>query len=232
MKQLLQYQVLNLYAGIGGNRKLWPEHCQVTAIEKDPAIAEAYAELYPQDTVIVDDAHMYLLDLHQYFDFVWSSPPCQTHSMMNKATRHEIFRYPDLRLYEEIIFLSHFFKGKFVVENVAPYYQLYCHDAPTVQIGRHRFWANFAIPPVRIPTREGNIAEIQDSDALDELKAWLGIDAGNIYPNNSNGEKVKDPAQVYRNCVHPDVGLAILNAAMGEPIQTDIEDLFSRGRHA
>jgi len=26
-------KVLNLYVGIGGNRKLWPKECEVTAVE-------------------------------------------------------------------------------------------------------------------------------------------------------------------------------------------------------
>ena len=31
-------KVLNLYAGIGGNRKLWPDYCKVTAIENNKEI--------------------------------------------------------------------------------------------------------------------------------------------------------------------------------------------------
>ena len=51
--------ILNLYAGIGGNRK--PLHGgHVTAVEIDPAIAAVYSELYPNDEVIVGDAHRYL----------------------------------------------------------------------------------------------------------------------------------------------------------------------------
>jgi DNA (cytosine-5)-methyltransferase 1 len=38
--------ILNLYAGLGGNRKLWKD-CQVTAIEYDPKIAAVYKELNP-----------------------------------------------------------------------------------------------------------------------------------------------------------------------------------------
>ncbi len=73
---------MNLYAGIGGNRKLWGEQHEITAIESEQYIASAYRKLYPNDTVLVTDAHQYLLDNYKNFDFIWSSPPCPTHSKM------------------------------------------------------------------------------------------------------------------------------------------------------
>jgi DNA (cytosine-5)-methyltransferase 1 len=73
-------KILNLYAGIGGNRKLWGDEYDITSVEIDPGIAAVYADLYPNDTVIVGDAHQYLLDHFQEFDFIWSSPPCPSHS--------------------------------------------------------------------------------------------------------------------------------------------------------
>src|SRR5680860_1285631 len=71
--------VLNLYAGIGGNRKLWTD-CDVTAVEWDEETAKVYQDYFPNDKVIVGDAHQYLLDHYKEFDFIWSSPPCPTHS--------------------------------------------------------------------------------------------------------------------------------------------------------
>ena len=41
-------KVLNLYAGVGGNRKLWTD-CEVTAVEYTPKIADVYAEQFPDD---------------------------------------------------------------------------------------------------------------------------------------------------------------------------------------
>ncbi len=67
-------KVLNLYAGIGGNRKFWTD-CEVTAIEFREDIAKVYKEYFPNDTVVVADAHKYLLDHYKEFDFIWSSPP-------------------------------------------------------------------------------------------------------------------------------------------------------------
>lgn len=63
---------LNLYAGLGGNRKKLPDDVQVTAVEMDGRIAAVYKRLYPQDTVIIGDAHQYLLDHYEEFDFIWS----------------------------------------------------------------------------------------------------------------------------------------------------------------
>lgn len=72
-------KVLNLYACLGGNRLLWKD-CEVTAVELDPELARLYQERFPDDKVIVTDAHQYLLDHYKEFDFIWSSPPCPTHS--------------------------------------------------------------------------------------------------------------------------------------------------------
>ena len=113
-------KVLNLYAGLGGNRKKW-NNCQVTAVESNEKIAAVYQRLNPADTVVIGDAHEYLRQHHGEFDFIWSSPPCQTHSKMAKATRHKNRRFPDMRLYEEILFLQHFFKGRWIIENVVPF---------------------------------------------------------------------------------------------------------------
>lgn len=100
-------KVLNLYAGIGGNRKLW-ENVDVTAVEIDPDIAEVYRHFFPQDTVIVGDAHDYLVKHHKEFDFIWTSPPCQSHSVTNHFLKGQgIYRYPDMKLWQEIIFLKH-----------------------------------------------------------------------------------------------------------------------------
>jgi len=58
-------KALNLYSGIGGNRKLW-EGLQVTAVELDANIAKIYKDFYPEDEVIVADAQNRrdLLDEH------------------------------------------------------------------------------------------------------------------------------------------------------------------------
>src|SRR6185503_4564267 len=119
-------KVLNLYAGIGGNRKLW-EDVEVTAVELREDIAEVYKHYFPGDKLIIADAHQYLLDHYTEFDFIWSSPPCQTHSRARmwrfKNNNKVEKKYPDMKLYQEILWLKHYFKGKWLVENVNPFYE-------------------------------------------------------------------------------------------------------------
>jgi len=190
-------RVLNLYAGLGGNRKYWD--ADVTAVEFDPKIANIYREQYPDDDVYVEDAHKFLLGNYKDFDFIWSSPPCQTHSKMSKATRHKLVRYPDLKLYEEIMFLDEYFDGDWVVENVVPYYKPLI--TPDQQVGRHLFWSSYYFMVQDVESPKGFITAGTVADTQ-KLKEWLGIHyEGNIYYGNNHC-----PGQVLRNCVHPDIG--------------------------
>ncbi len=144
-------KILNLYACLGGNRYKWnevKEDIEVTAVEWDEELARLYQERFPNDKVIVADAHQYLLDHYKEFDFIWSSPPCPSHSRARywNSSNYETKTnpiYPDMKLYQEILFLQHYYKGKYVVENVTPYYE------PLIQAkkkGRHLYWTNFNLP--------------------------------------------------------------------------------------
>jgi DNA (cytosine-5)-methyltransferase 1 len=197
-------KVLNLYAGLGGNRKHW-SGVDVVAVEQHPKIAAVYHDLYPNDDVVLGDAHEYLLEHYQEFDFIWSSPPCQTHSKMNKATRHKKKRYPDMALYQEIIFLQNFFKGKWIVENVNPYYEPLI---PAKKMGRHLFWSNFEFDYFDVARPAGFINK-SNLRGKKELMDWLGIHyEENIYYGSNHC-----PAQILRNCVHPLIGEHIFKAA-------------------
>jgi DNA (cytosine-5)-methyltransferase 1 len=183
-------KVLNLYACLGGNRYKWNEvaNIEVTAVELDPELARMYKERFPNDTVIVADAHQYLLDHYKEFDFIWSSPPCPTHSIVNHFLNAKgIIRYPDMFLWQEIIFLNHFFKGKFCVENVISYYEPMFNPK---KIGRHYLWSNFYIPIIEQP------------------KVGIGRMNGK---NQTASKKSKEQ----RNAVNSDLGLHILNTAIG-----------------
>ena len=188
-------KVLNLYAGIGGNRKLWTD-VEVTAVELNPKIAAIYQDFFSSDKVVVGDAHQYLLEHFGEFEFIWSSPPCPTHSILNttysdKGWKNTI-EYPDMALYQEIIILKQFFKGKYCVENVVSYYKPLI--APQ-QIHKHFFWANFAI---------GNFpVNSQHFDDLESLYKIKGFRLDNYSLDNKR--------QVMRNCVIPELGLHILN---------------------
>lgn len=193
-------KILNLYAGIGGNRKLW-ENVDVTAVELNPDIAKIYQDFFPNDKVIVGDAHQYLLEHYKEFDFIWSSPPCPTHSRARKQLavkswgiqNHPVF--PDMTLYQEIIFLNHYFEGKWLVENVIAFYKPLIRPN---EFGSHWFWANFFIPPIKSNSRkhDGKIKELQERKDFD------------ISPYKNIGRKDK----ILRNCVEPELGLHIFNS--------------------
>ncbi len=197
-------KILNLYAGIGGNRKLWKD-VQVTAVEYDAKIAEVYEANFPQDELIVGDAHEYLLHNFKRFDYIWLSRPCQSHSSMrqNLAVR---FRgtpaiYPDFGLYEEIVFLQYNADNKtqrWSAENVNPYYEPLIK--PTARIGRHLFWSNFDIP--QTPAKKDNLRSAQ----IPDLQVHTGFDLSKF--------RLPNKRQILRNCVHPEIGSWVLNAAI------------------
>jgi len=199
--------VLNLYACLGGNRYKW-ENCNVTAVELDPELARMYQERFPNDKVIVADAHQYLLDHYKEFDFIWSSPPCPTHSKVRFTQKNQDFykpEYPNMMLYQEVIFLEHHFNGKWVVENVIPYYEPLI---PAQKRGRHLYWTNFKLP--------NNIAERsmkgvmcgQSNDELIKLCEFHKIDVSTY-----KGKQSK--TKIARNLVDYEVGFTIFQCALG-----------------
>ena len=111
-----------------------------------------------------------------------------------------------MKLYEEILFLQHFFNGKWVVENVQPFYSALI-DAK--KIGRHLFWSNFDFDVDDVKRPAGFINKCNVAGKK-ELQNWLGIH----YEENIYYGKNHCPAQILRNCVHPIVGKGIFNAAI------------------
>lgn len=200
-------KVLNLYACLGGNRLLW-ENCEVTAVELDPELARLYKERFPNDIVIIADAHQYLLDHYKEFDFIWSSPPCPSHSRArywsssNYDTTTEPV-YPDMKLYEEILFLQHYYRtGKYCVENVIPYYKPLI---PAKKRGRHLYWTNFNLPS-ELSIRKDPMAQ-RPKDELQLLCEFHKIDISTY-----KGEQ--SMIKVARNLVDYEAGLTIYNTAM------------------
>jgi len=200
-------KILNLYACLGGNRYKWnevKEDIEVTAVELDPEAARLYQERFPNDKVIVADAHQYLLEHYQKFDFIWTSPPCPTHSRarfwaIGANGKNPI--YPDMKLYEEIIFLEHHCKGKYVVENVIPYYEPMFNPKKR---GRHLYWTNFNLPS-NLNDRRFNI-----SQAKNELNGLCKF-------HNYDFKKYKGEQRVMkmaRNLVDYEAGKTILETAL------------------
>jgi len=203
-------KILNLYCGIGGNRKLWGNEHSITAVELNNDIAKVYQDFFLNDKVIIGDAHEYLLNHYSEFDFIWSSPPCPTHSRINYSNGGRwAIKYPDMKLYQEIILLQKWFKGKYVVENVISYYEPLLKPQ---QSGRHYFWANFNIPKknygVQIGTlMHGTRKRIIREAQIPELMSMHGFDLSKVNIHNKR--------QILRNCVFPKLGLLILDCAMG-----------------
>lgn len=196
-------KILNLYAGKGGNRKLWGNNHQITAVEFNPKVADMYKELYPNDNVIVADAHQFLLQNYDKYDFIWTSPPCQTHSRANYFINYITeSRYPKMELWQEIIFLKTFFKGKFCVENVISYYEYFIK--PSAEIGRHYLWSNFLIPKIELP--KGEVGTM--------MKQYVGTG------KHAHDKKIED-----RNCVNAELGLHILNRALNIVEQNNVEQI-------
>ena len=213
-------KVLNLYECLGGNRLLW-ENCEVTAVELDPELARMYQERFPNDTVIVTDAHQYLLDHYKEFDFIWSSPPCPTHSRVRhsqKNTTGFIPEYPNMMLYEEIIFLESHFGGKYCIENVIPYYEPLI--APQKR-GRHLYWCNFKLPSVLSERKQANISNVNDE--VRKLEKFHKIDLSS-YKGNQRKDKIA------RNLVDYEAGKTIFNTAFNiiESNKTNQLDLFTQ----
>ena len=206
-------KILNLYCGIGGNRKLWGDQHEITAIENDPDIAKIYQDFFPNDKVIVADAHKFLEEHFEEYDFIWTSPPCPSHSRLRKVVSMSAGSkaiYPDMKLYEEILLLQGYFKGKYVVENVKSWYKPLIKPQ---EIQRHYFWTNFFIEPKKfekdsIKTTGRFNPGITLADTIDILQRKHGFDLGDI--NNSK-------KRLYlRNCVNPNVGLHIFEEAFRE----------------
>ena len=201
--------ILNLYACLGGNRYKWDEvtDIKVTAVEWDKDLAKLYQERFPNDKVIVADAHQYLLDHYKEFDFIWSSPPCPSHSRArywnssNYDTKTKTV-YPDMKLYQEIIFLDNYFKGKYVVENVIPYYEPLI---PGLKRHRHLYWTNFNLPNTLTDR------SVQISAKLDEVKKLCKFHNYNFY--QYKGKQRID--KIARNLVDYEAGKPILETAVG-----------------
>ena len=216
-------KVLNLYAGIGGNRKLW-KNVDVIAVEINPEIAKIYQDFFPNDKVIVADAHQYLLDNYKEFDFIWSSPPCPTHSRLRKVISMNSGAkavYPDMKLYEEILFLEGYFKGKWVVENVISWYN------PLIRpyiVERHYFWANFVLNNKRVYNGKIELCNgyHQENDKEQVIRLQKDFD----FDLSKNDLSTMKARTMLRNCVNPKTGLHIFNMAFKTKQHTleDIQD--------
>ena len=215
-----KYRILNLYACLGGNRYKWnevKEDIEVTAIELDSELAKLYQERFPNDKVIVADAHQYLLDHYKEFDFIWTSPPCPTHSRARYwgfGANGKKPIYPDMKLYEEIIFLQYHFKGKYVVENVKPYYEYMFNP---VERDRHLYWTNFRLPNT-LNGRKKGFGDSKNGNT-ETFESWSKFHDYNF--NKYKGEQLI--LKIARNLVDYEAGKTILETALGIIKRQDVK---------
>ena len=216
----MKYKILNLYACLGGNRLKWDEvakeagiEIEVTAVELDEEAAMLYQERFPNDNVIVADAHQYLLDHYTMFDFIWSSPPCPSHSRVKFSQKNRENTkpyYSDMKLYEEILFLDNFFDGKYCVENVIPYYE------PLITAkkrGRHLYWTNFNLPTVL--SERDKISGLITKDDYEAIKKLCEFHDYDFF--KYKGEQRR--AKMARNLIDYEAGKTIFATALGIQMQ-------------
>jgi len=211
-------KILNLYACLGGNRYKWDEvtDVEVTAVEWDEELARLYQERFPNDKVIVADAHQYLLDHYKEFDFIWSSPPCPSHSRINisQYTRDNWTpRYPDMALYQEVIFLDNYYKGQYVVENVIPFYEPLI---PAKKRGRHLYWCNFRLPNTLSKRKNPDLSRTKK--LIDAMSEFHDYDFRK-YKGKQRMNKIA------RNLVDYEAGKTILDTVMGIKIKENINQI-------
>lgn len=190
---------------------------EIIAVENNSEIAKIYQDFFPNDKVIVADAHQFLLEHYKEFDFIWSSPPCPSHSnfrfmttKMEQEGQKRPIIYPDMGLYQEIILLNHYFKGKWIVENVKGYYEPLIKPQ---EVGRHYFWANFIIEGLKI----------QRNDFIKKHHNALSVTT-KFDLSKYKIEHRKDT--ILRNCVLPELGLNIFDSAF-KTKQNTVGDFLS-----
>ncbi len=111
-----------------------------------------------------------------------------------------------MKLYEEIIFLKHWFKGKWVVENVVSYYDPLI---PPILSNNHYFWSNFLFPA--LPNEVRGIKRKNGEDFKRE--ELLGIDLSGYKFSTKRVRRM-----VVNNCCEPQIGKDILYYAIN-PIE-------------
>lgn len=114
-----------------------------------------------------------------------------------------------MSLYQEILFLQHYFDGKWLVENVIPFYEPLI---PAKKIGRHLFWSNFVIPFFKSEDADINRGLVSDYEKLHQIDL-----------SSYKGEQRKD--KIGRNLVHYETGRIIFQTLLGIVKKTNVNQL-------
>jgi DNA (cytosine-5)-methyltransferase 1 len=111
--------------------------------------------------------------------------------------------YPDMKLWQEIIYLQECFEGDWCVENVITYYDPLIEPQ---ERGKHYFWSNFYIPEFEL---EGMKMETRgpSKGRLETARKRTGFDLSEEDVTKS------DELKMLNNAVTPELGKHIFDAA-------------------
>ncbi len=107
-----------------------------------------------------------------------------------------------MKLYEEIILLDKFYKGKYCVENVIPFYE------PLIAAkkrGRHLYWTNFNLPNILSKRKS---PEMKGSGSIERFSKFHNYDFYK-YKGKQNRGKMS------RNLVDYEAGKTIFETVLG-----------------
>lgn len=125
--------------------------------------------------------------------------------------------YPDMKLYEEILFLDNYFDGKYCVENVIPFYE------PLITAkkrGRHLYWTNFNLP--------NDLGKRKNPD-FSRIKDVVGV-MSNFHDYDFTKYKGEQRMnKMARNLVDYEAGRTIFETALGVIKKSNVNqiDLFA-----
>ena len=195
-------KILNLYAGLGGNRlgfeKFYTERgidIEVTAVEQNADVAAYYQKRFPQDEIFLCNVKDFIekkenLKKILSSDLIWGSPPCQSHSRVVLPNKNRFLKMPNMHLYRLIILLMQL-DMPWIVENVYPFYHKHISELflPQTFVERHAFWTNQEIQKRKYSIGKGIIIE---NAKVSELEAYHDIYLG----------KLTNKRQYLRNCIN------------------------------
>ena len=215
---MTKLKILDLFCGLGGVARGFQTFLiengidfEYYAIDVDDRILKAHKVLNPRSIVIKRDAYSFSDEELCNYDFIWASPPCETHSIVG-TWRRKISVDPDMRLYELIDRLYDLGKP-FVVENVKPYYKPPIR--PTSRANRHVLWSNLEIPPIKV-----NLPTFTSvKNKIDTLARYHEIHDKVNKVRKILGGKTRD---CLRDMVHWRVAYAIAKRVMPQVLENEL----------
>jgi len=112
---MVKLRILDLFCGVGGVVRGFHKYLQEQgveyeyyAVDTDRRILIAHELLNPNSITVCRDAYGFTDEELKGYDFIWASPPCETHSHLNFYNWNDPkkFKEPDMRLYELILRLQ------------------------------------------------------------------------------------------------------------------------------